>query len=104
MELKLRYISRYRAHERKRKREKDGLTSSSFASDIQGVLKRYVKTLRRYSSHLKNEKMLYGHRCGNVYSRSYVENTISCITYTRKNLGLIIVDDNRLIRLIYIWF
>jgi len=33
-----------------------------------------------------------------------IENTVSCITYTRKNLGLIIVDDNRLIRLIYIWF
>jgi len=29
---------------------------------------------------------------------------LSCITYTRKNLGLIIVDDNRLIRFIYIWF
>jgi len=70
---------------------------------IQGVLKRYVKNLRRYSSHLKDEKMLYGHRCRNAYFRSYVENTVSCITYTRKNLGLIIVDDNRLIRLIYIW-
>jgi len=35
---------------------------------------------------------------------SGVENTVSCITYTRKNLGLIIVDDNRLIRLTYIWF
>jgi len=69
---------------------------------IQGVLKRYVKNLR-YSSHLKDEKMLYGHRCGNAYF-SCVENTVSCITYTRKNLGLIIVDDNRLIRLIYIWF
>jgi len=45
--------------------------------------------------------MLYGHRCGNAYFRSDVENTVSCITYTRKNLGLIIVDDNRLIRLIY---
>jgi len=48
--------------------------------------------------------MLYGYRWGNAYFRSYVENTVSCITYTRKNLGLIIVDDNRLIRLIYIWF
>jgi len=48
--------------------------------------------------------MLYGHRCGNAYFRSSVENTVSCITYTRKNLGLIIADDNRLIRLIYIWF
>jgi len=64
----------------------------------------YVKNLRRYSSHLKDEKMLYGDRCGNGYFRSYVENTVSCITYTMKNLGLIIVDDNRLIRLIYIWF
>jgi len=34
---------------------------------IQGVLKRYVKNLRRYSSHMKDEKMLYGHRCGNAY-------------------------------------
>jgi len=48
--------------------------------------------------------MLYGYRCGNAYFRSYVENIVSCITYTRKYLGLIIVDDNRLIRLIYIWF
>jgi len=48
--------------------------------------------------------MLYGHRCGNAYFGSYVENIISCITCARKNLGLIIVDDNRLIRLIYIWF
>jgi len=56
---------------------------------IQGVLKRYVKNLRKYSSHLKDEKMLYGHRYGNAYFRSYVENTVSCITYTRKNLGLI---------------
>jgi len=47
-------------------------------------------------SHLKDEKMLYGHRCGNAYFRSYVENTVSCITYTRKNLRLIIVNDNRL--------
>jgi len=39
------------------------------------------------------------HRCGNAYFRSYVENTVSCITYTRKNLGLIIVDDNRLLGL-----
>jgi len=29
---------------------------------------------------------------------------LTVITYTRKYLGLIIVDDNRLIRLIYIWF
>jgi len=48
--------------------------------------------------------MLYGHRSGNAYFRSYVENTVSCITYTRKNLGLIIVDDNRLIRLITFGF
>jgi len=67
-------------------------------------VKKYVKNLRRYSSYLKDEKMLYGHRCGNAYFRNYVQNTVSCITYTRKNLGLIIVDDNRLVRLIYIWF
>jgi len=69
-----------------------------------GCSKKVCQNLRRYSSHLKDEKLLYGHRCGNAYFRSYVENTVSCITYTRKDLGLIIVDDNHLIRLIYIWF
>jgi len=50
---------------------------------IQGVLKRYVKNLKRYSSHLKDEKMLYGHRCGNAYFKSYVENILLAVLLTQ---------------------
>lgn len=36
---------------------------------IQGILKRYGQNLKRYSLHLKNEKMLYEHECGNAFLR-----------------------------------